>query len=296
MSILYKNAARLALGTAQFGSTYGIANSQGQIPSEAAKAIVSEAKRAGLDTLDTAILYGDSEKVLGETSLDGFSVITKLPSIPEGCSNISRWVASQVDGSLERLNLAAVDGLLLHRPDQLLGPNGKKIYSALADQRERGVVSRIGISIYSPDELGSFFGRWPFDIIQAPFSIMDTRLLEQGWFEKLESAGIQLHVRSIFLQGLLLMEAGSRPSKFNKWANHWNLWEQWLAKAELTPLQACLRYVLSFPNIERVVVGVDSLEHLVELIRASEGDCPRPPSNLCSRDPELLNPSLWEKL
>lgn len=287
---------KLALGTVQFGLPYGVANQRGQVAASEAHAVLDLAQANGINTLDTAIAYGESERVLGGMSLDGFDIVTKLPSVPDDCTDISGWVESELEGSLLRLNVSRVDALLLHNPSQLTGAIGQTLYKTLLEKKKEGFVKRIGISVYSPDELSLLIEGFQFDLIQAPFNIIDSRLKEAGLFEKLTLSGTQLHVRSVFMQGLLLMSAESRPEKFNRWSSLWSTWEQWLVEVNLTPLQACLRYVLSIPEIERVVVGVDNSAQLKEILRASEGDCPIPPPNLNCSDPNLLNPSLWSSL
>ena len=287
---------KLALGTVQFGLPYGIANQKGQVAQFEVQEILDLARANGINTLDTAIAYGESERVLGAMALDGFDIITKLPSVPDNCTDISGWVERELEGSLSRLNVSKVDGLLLHSPSQLTSAIGQTLYETLLKKKNEGVVRSIGVSVYSPDELFLLIESFQFDLIQAPFNIIDSRLKEAGLFEKLASSGTQLHVRSVFMQGLLLMSAASRPEKFNHWSSLWSNWEQWLSETGLTPLQACLRYVLSISEIEKVVVGVDSLLQLKEILSALEGDCSIPPPTLNCSDPNLLNPSLWNNL
>jgi len=287
---------KLALGTVQFGLPYGVANQKGQVAQSEVQEILDLARANGINTLDTAIAYGESERVLGAIALDGFDIITKLPSVPDNCTDISGWVERELEGSLSRLNVSKVDGLLLHSPSQLTSAIGQTLYETLLKKKHEGVVRNIGVSVYSPDELSLLIESFQFDLIQAPFNIIDSRLKEAGIFEKLTSSGTQLHVRSVFMQGLLLMSAASRPEKFKHWSSLWSNWEQWLSETNLTPLQACLRHVISIPEIEKVVVGVDSLVQLKEILTALEGDCPIPPPTLNCSDPHLLNPSLWNHL
>jgi aryl-alcohol dehydrogenase-like predicted oxidoreductase len=287
---------KIALGTAQFGFDYGIANSCGQVSGSEAKAILEFARANGMDTLDTAIAYGESERLLGELSLDDWQVVSKLPAPPEGCVDISSWVRDSVYASLERLKMPRIYGLLLHQPQQLIGPAGDRLYQALQHLRAEGLVTKIGISIYAPDELEVLLARYKFDIVQAPFNLIDRRLIDSGWLFRLSEQQIELHVRSVFLQGLLLMKSEDRPKKFDRWALFWSKWDAWLVEVEATPLQACLRYALSFSNIGRVIVGVDSLEQLKEILQATAGPLPDIPEELQAHDLDLLNPARWSVL
>lgn len=287
---------RIALGTVQFGLSYGVANQGGKVQADEAGRVLLAASEAGIDTLDTAIAYGDSEAVLGSLPLDGFQLISKLPDMPEHITDVDGWVTEQYRGSLERLRVKRLRGLLLHRPQQLLGDKGQALYAALLKLREQGGVEKIGISIYDPSELEAFEGRMTFDMIQAPFNPVDKRLYDSGWLERLHGREVEIHVRSIFMQGLLLMDQQSRPAKFGRWNMIWDEWQHWLEQTRQTPVEACLRFALSFPEIARVVVGVDSEAHLRQISSVSQQTCDNPPSSLACKDIELLNPSLWSRL
>jgi len=285
---------KLALGTAQFGLPYGVANQDGRVSREEAARVLDHAWSAGLDTLDTAIEYGDSEQRLGEFGIGRWHVVSKLPAIPESCTNVVGWVQESVTASLSRLKIKKLRGLLLHRPQQLLGAPGQTLYAALDALKTQGLVDKIGVSIYDPQELESLWPHFRFDLVQAPFNILDRRLVETGWLTRLKQADTEVHVRSVFLQGLLLMDAASRPSYFQRWQPLWGQWHQWLADKKLTPLQASLRFALAQPEIDRVIVGVDSLKHLQDILAVAEETGIEPPANLISADLDLINPSKWK--
>lgn len=287
---------KIALGTVQIGLPYGIANQVGKVQLEEARRVLLVARQAGVDTLDTAIAYGDSEAVLGKLDLGGFSIISKLPEMPGDVVDVGNWVEAQFAGSLERLGVPRLYALLLHRPEQLLGQNGDLLYAALLRLREQGKVQKIGISIYDPAELDALEGRMVFDLVQVPFNLIDRRIVDSGWLSRLNQRGVEVHVRSIFMQGLLLMAADERPAKFARWDELWNTWERWLLQTQQTRLQACLRFVLSFPEISRLVVGVDNQQQLQEIINAVDNFYLPPPAQLNCQDVELLNPSLWSRL
>ncbi len=287
---------RLALGTVQFGLNYGIANQAGQVTSEDAQKIIELSHSYGMNMLDTAIAYGDSEQRLGQIGISDWQVVSKLPAVPEGCSDIAQWVAETVAKSLQRLNTSSLYGLLLHRPQQLLEKNGDRLYDALLQLKRDGLVQKIGCSIYSPLELNELCKFFSLDIVQAPFNILDRRLIETEWLGRLSKLGTELHVRSVFLQGLLLMKPNDRPAKFSKWSSLWSGWDSWLETTGQTPLQATLRFALSMPEIGKVVIGVDSPQQLKEIIDAAEGSLPLIPEDLQSSDLDLINPANWAGL
>lgn len=287
---------KLVLGTVQFGLPYGIANQVGQVSLAEGTSILQLATACGIDTLDTAIAYGESEQRLGQIGVKGWQIVSKLPPIPDGTAQPIRWVETEVASSLQNLNVSSLYGLLLHRPLQLLEQNGDQIYHGLQEVKKAGIVKKIGVSIYDPEELEILCDRFQFDLVQAPFNIIDHRLIETGWMRRLAEHGIELHVRSVFLQGLLLMKSLDRPHKFNRWSTLFSRWDKWIQEVGLTPQEACLRYVHSFPQISKIVVGVDSANQLQELSAATQGVLPEVPSGLFSTDSDLLNPANWNKL
>jgi aryl-alcohol dehydrogenase-like predicted oxidoreductase len=287
---------KLALGTVQFGLDYGVANSGGRVDEDEARAILATAARHGMTTLDTAIAYGESERVLGVLGVNRWNVVTKLPSVPEGCNDVVSWVESEIQHSMARLNVSQLHGVLLHRPGQLIESMGRELYRGLQVIKENGLTQKIGVSVYEPAELDQLFNCFDLDIVQAPLNILDRRLVDSGWANQLKNADVELHTRSAFLQGLLLMSASERPEKFNKWSDIWSAWDIWLEENRVSPLQACLRYLNGVIEVDRIVVGVDSLSQLNQITEASDAvlmDLPK--WNLC-QDLRVLNPSAWANL
>lgn len=287
--------SRLALGTAQFGLNYGIANERGQVSTDQVSEILKTASSVGIDTLDTAIAYGDSEQRLGGVGISCWKVVSKLPEIPPDTANVYSWVKQSVCTSLERLQVRQLYGLLLHRPEQLLGSQGDALYHSLSLMKEQGLVKKIGVSIYNPGELNLLCDKFSFDLVQSPLNVLDRNLEKSGWLHKLRDLGVEIHTRSVFLQGLLLMNPSKRPTYFKRWQPLWDHWEQWLTDAKSTPLQACLSYVCSLPEVSRIVVGIDSLSQLKEILASPSANLEIPDSIIASNDPELIYPFHWMK-
>lgn len=283
---------KLTLGTVQFGMKYGIANRTGKVPRETARTILELARHGRIDMIDTAIAYGDSEQTLGDIGLADWDVITKLPLVPDGCDDVGKWVQEQLDGSLRRLQVSSVETLLLHHSRQLPGPYGKDLVRAMRDAQEKGLVRKIGVSIYHPSELDAI-DMAAFQAVQAPFNVLDKNLLTSGWLERLRERDVEVQVRSVFLQGLLLMDPAARPQKFQRWSALWNAWDQWLESSGLTPLQACLQYVMSVKAIDRIVIGVETPEQLSEILAVPPPDDLRLPLEIDSTDIDLIHPSRW---
>jgi aryl-alcohol dehydrogenase-like predicted oxidoreductase len=284
---------RLALGSAQLGMRYGIANSAGQIGMSEAKAILERARGAGMDTIDTAVAYGDSELRLGQIGTRPWKVVSKLPACPTPDAGIGEWVEREVLGSLNRLGSRGLYGLLLHRPQQLVDRGGEALHAALAELKHRGLIRKIGVSIYDPEELEPLWRRYELDLVQAPFNVFDRRLESSGWLDRLRRSGAEVHVRSAFLQGLLLMPPLARPRQFDRWQSLWNRWDAWLSEQRLTPLQACLSFVLARTAVDRVIVGVDSLAQLEEILAAAAAARAVTIPDFGTPDHDLVNPSRW---
>ena len=287
---------RIALGTAQFGLAYGIANQTGQVRQAAAESILVRARRHGIDTIDTAIAYGESESVLGAIGVRDFKIVTKLPSIPENCSDVAAWVYAQCLSSINRMKVDSIDGLLLHRSQEFVGPSGGALGKALQDLKTHGMVKKIGVSIYSPSELETVMPVCDIDLVQAPFNLIDRRISTSGWLCKLHAAGVEVHTRSAFLQGLLLMREDSIPQKFSRWNHLWRAWHEWLDKLSISALQACLAFVQGFPEIDKVVFGFDSIQQFDQVMDAGmlapRLDFPE----IGCVDELLINPSNWNGL
>lgn len=287
---------KLALGTVQFGLPYGIANQAGQVTRSEAKAMLELASAKGIDTLDTAIAYGESETYLGEVGIQGFKLVTKLPSVPDSCADVSGWVQEQMNSSLARLGVRSVYGLLLHRSEQLLNENGKEIYQALQGLKEKGIVKKIGVSIYSPNDLELIIKLFRLDLVQAPLNLVDRRLHTTGWLKRLKGEGVEIHTRSVFLQGLLLMPQSAIPPKFAPWRDIWSEWHKWLSERNISAVQACLAYPLAFPEIERVVVGADSVNQLKQIIEAAASSAIYNLPDLQCDSESLINPARWSQI
>lgn len=284
---------RLALGTAQIGLDYGISNPHGKVSRDETAAILRCARSAGITTLDTAVSYGDSEARLGEIGVQGCDVVSKLPAIPEDAESISRWMTGVVRQSLANLRIERLYGLLLHRPKQLLEARGEETHDALQELKAAGLVRKTGVSIYLPSELDGLYDRYHLDLVQAPFNLFDDRLMASGWMARLKQGGTEVHVRSIFLQGVLLFSPQDRPKKFARWAKQFAAYDEWMRTHDRSALEACVSYALSFPDIDNVVVGVDSAAQLQSIVDAASVSPPPFSRSVVSSDADLLDPLVW---
>lgn len=295
-SAVKAGAQCLALGTVQFGMSYGVSNTSGRVPLETARMMVQLAIASGIDTVDTAIGYGESEQVLGSIGMGELKMVSKLPPLPARVTNVRAWVLSKAEKSLENLGVKQLHGLLLHRSSDLFGSTGVELYAAMRDLQEAGKVRKLGVSIYAPTELDAHEGMYAFDLIQAPINLVDHRLASSGWLIRLKEQGCEVHARSTFLQGLLLMKRDAIPTKFSPWSALWDRWHSWLGHHNMDAIRACLAYPLSFSEIDRVVVGALDVVQLQEIMKAVQQEPVAPFPDLACEDENLINPTKWATL
>lgn len=289
--------SKLALGTVQFGTDYGINSGIKVDPNEVTN-IINCARNNDISLLDTAQLYGSSEKVLGDVNTQDFDIVTKSRGFDQEAitEKEAMFVINDLHKSLKLLKQKSLYAFLVHHGEDLLKPGGEMIFNQLQTLKKQGLVNKIGISAYIDNQLIEIIDRFDIDIIQLPMNILDSRLINNGLLNKIYAKGIEIHTRSVFLQGLLLMDLDKRPKYFERWSSLWKFWNEWLADNKLTPLEASIRYMISKPEISRVLVGVDNKDQLQSIINAVDGNLPPIPKELSTNDPDLLNPGNWKVL
>ena len=290
--------SKIALGAVQFGMDYGINSISGQVLPAEIKDILNYAYRQNIDLLDTAPAYGNSEQVLGKCNSHEFKIVTKTRHFD--CLEIGNREAQLLDSdfsqSLTDLKKDRVYGVLFHNANDLLKHGSDKLFNRLNDFKQAGKIKKIGVSIYNHEQLQSIIDNFDIDLVQLPFNILDRRLVDSGMFRILQDRDVEIHARSVFLQGLLLMTEQSRPGKFKRWEALWKVWHEWLNDNQITALEATIRHAISIPEISKVLVGVDTVDQLKEIVLASPGILPDIPPEMFTNDADLLNPSNWGKL
>lgn len=287
---------KIGLGTVQWGLPYGVSNGEGKTTSDEVGLILSTAKSVGIHILDTAALYGEAEELLGTFDLSKFCVVTKTPNYLHMPISIEDTVdlVETFYRSLCRLHLPSVYGLLVHNADNILGVGGELMLESLIGLRDSGLVQRIGVSIYEGWQIERLLELFVPDIIQLPLNVFDQRLIVDGSLKRLASLGVEIHARSVFLQGLLLMPPTTIPPYFNPWSDRLHSWHEACAMHGLLPQHAALAFVCNLPEINYCLIGVQKQNQLNQLVTGL-----RTPSSLdytpflCA-DRELLNPTCWK--
>lgn len=263
---------KLGLGTAQFGLDYGVTNKSGKVPEHDIASLVQFARSHDVEIIDTAAAYGTSEEALGRylNTNDVFKIVTKIPSI-------KRTVITQRDAqsvserfmlSLARLRQPKVYALLVHNAQDLLAVNSEALMAEMTKLKQAGYVEKIGVSVYSGLEVDAIVSRHKIDLIQVPINVFDQRLVASGHLKQLKDLRVEIHARSVFLQGLLLLKPAQLPGKFEKLRRPLENYCHYLANAGLTQIQGALAYVKQLGMIDCLIVGVLSVANLAEICAA----------------------------
>ena len=284
---------KIALVTANFGQKYGLA---GKIikTDKKVKKIIQFANNSKIKLIDTSNNYGSSETLLGNNNLKNFKIITKLKisNDEKKSNNLENIVFNKVEESLFKLNIKKLYAILLHESDDLKSNKRHKLIKVLKKLKKKNLVSKIGISIYNPKELNFIWPFWKPDIVQCPFNILDRRIYESGWLKKLKKNKTEIHVRSIFLQGLLLKNEKSMPRKFKKWKNIFKKWNNYCKKENISKIQGCINFIKSFKKISFVIIGFEDIKQLKNIISYFKND-KKSHTTIACNDIKLIDPRLW---
>jgi aryl-alcohol dehydrogenase-like predicted oxidoreductase len=225
------------------------------------------------------------------------SIVTKLPAIA-GDRIDARAIAASEESlrrSLDRLRRQSVYGLLLHRPDDLVKPGRERLVEFLHGLKAAGIAAKVGISAYSRAQIDRALEVLAPDLVQVPVNVFDQRLISDGTLARLRAEGIEVHARSIFLQGALLADSRTLPAYFEPFLDRFRLLESIAKDAGLSPLTICLQFVLARAECARAIVGVTGLSELQEIVDAAGREVALPDglAALASTDPRLVDPSTW---
>ena len=281
--------SKLSLGTVQFGLDYGVTNQNGQVTIDTARNILNIAKQSNIRTLDTASLYGNSEQVLGEIGINDYQVITKTTFLKDDVNE----VIVNFYKSLERLNRDKVEGLLIHNIGDIENNQFDTLFSKLNELKKEGLIGKIGFSTYTPEQIDFLLNTFDFDLIQVPFNVFDNRLIVGGQLKRLKNKGIEVHARSVFLQGLLL-DFNSLGGYFSNWKKKFDDYQKIVKDSELSLLEYALNFALNVEEIDRVLVGVNNQKQLTDIVEASQKKINNSLLPFPINDLNLINPSLWK--
>ena len=283
----------LALGTVQFGLAYGVAGRGTPVPPDEVRALLRRAHARGIRWLDTATAYGDIEERLAGLidDADEFRIVSKIPARPAGLgpAQAEEWAAAQFERSRRR-NGPALAAMMFHRAEDLLEPGGEALWRAAADFGAREGVA-VGVSCYDPSTLAAVAIRHPVAIAQLPGNAFDQRL--NGSEALAIPKGIALHLRSAFLQGLLLMPEAEASARVPAASAALARWHVWCRERDLRPLIAALGLVKGHRRASHCVVGVDGMDQLEAIADAWEQATPLQAPELAQASPAVIDPRQW---
>jgi len=286
---------KIALGSAQWGLSYGVANSSGITHLRVVRKILRREENAGIELIDTAPAYGVAQTVLGLCDKSSYKVVTKIPSfggdVPK---NVVSNLLPLLERTLKDMCLDRVYGLLVHDERDLLSSNGRLLRDALFDLKAKGLVERIGVSIYEPSIAGKIAEMFVPDVIQLPLNVFDQRAINTPVLEGLKKAGVEIHARSIFLQGLLLISEDRLPKEFSHWRNKIGLWQRCCRERGVSPLSAALDFTLNQKVVDYGVIGTDLEAQLHEIIDAQDQVVDLPFDEFSCLDKGLIDPRAWK--
>jgi aryl-alcohol dehydrogenase-like predicted oxidoreductase len=282
---------RLAIGAAKFGFAYDYLNNTSSLSKKTAYKILDTAVDFNINTIDTAQGYGNSEQVIGDylrkRTIRNLNIITK---VSQASNNID------IKSSLERLDVDCLYAVLIHVFSDFKKDNS--IFYKLADYKEKGLINKIGFSLYFPEELEYLIeSKIKFDIIQVGYSIFDQRFKE--YFTDLKNMGVEIHTRSAFLHGLYFKNKNQIGKHFNKVKKKLGLLHELSISRDIPIASICLNYVLNDTRIDKVIIGVDNSEILqqnIELVNKFDvkSNMFSEFSNFAVQDVEILFPHHWK--
>lgn len=262
-------ATKLGLGTVEFAAKSG--KHALQVSREEARRILEIAHQAHIPLLDTASQAGDSQEVLGEclNPEHHFKVVAKTP--PFSTDFVVGHHADQLEKSLretlETLGTDKVYALMIGCDQGLFATQGEKLFKRMQALQVERLIEKIGVSVNDANQLDHLLSHFSPDIVQVPLNVLDQRLLQSGHLAQMKAKGIEIHVRDIFLQGVLL-----DPTHLHPW--FWPIrkrledYHDYLIQEGLTPLEGALNFVTSIPEVDFALVGVQTSQQLEEVVGA----------------------------
>lgn len=282
---------KLILGTVQFGLPYGINNQNGLLTEEEVYEILHRAKVLGIKTLDTAAAYGKAEMRIGafHKNNEAFNVITKF-SKKEG----ENWETS-LKNSLNDLNMQCVDTIMFHSFDAF--HENKEIIPKIVSANKGRLFKKLGVSVYTNQELNALKEVDEVDVIQLPFNLLDNEHQRGEILKDLQSSGKEIHTRSCFLQGLFFMDEENLPIRLKSLKPFLEGIKNIAKENKVEVGHLALQYVLNKKYIDGVLFGVDSIHQLEQNFNWAIKPVPEAIfieiDKIQISNTKLLNPSEW---
>ena len=279
---------RLILGSANFSQKYGAENNKIHITE--IKKILNLAKLNNINQIDTADSYLKDSSIFRHIKKK-FIFITKIK--PDSKWNCINYCEKKVKNQIKKLNYNKIQTLLFHDVKVLYSKSGPVIFNNLVRLKEKGYFKKIGVSIYDTKCLKFLTSKYKIDVVQCPYNILDRRIIETKWLNKLKKRGIEIHVRSIFLQGLLSNKNIYKKKYFIKWKKKIANWFSYLKNNHITPVEYCLNDLLKY-DFDQIIVGINKCDNLREILNFKLLKNADKMVNLSIKDNKLIDPRKWK--
>lgn len=283
---------KFILGTAQFGTRYGITNKKKPNKNELAK-IFKTAKNNNINILDTANTYKNINKIIQNYSKKKFNIILKIKLGKKKNSIQYNDFFKQIREFNQNLNLNRIYCLMLHDENDINNKNFKNINEIVKTLKNKKIIRFFGLSIYNPIKNIKNIKRLNMDIIECPYNIIDRRIENKNFLKEIKKRNIKIYVRSIFLQGLLIDKNFYHHYFLKKWFKLFKKINSLYTKNNISAVQACINFVKQNKNISKIIIGVNSYNHLIEILNLSKKKKIFKTNNFNIKDTNLLNPSKW---
>tara|TARA_B100000900_G_scaffold411973_1_gene432774 strand:- start:34567 stop:35421 length:855 start_codon:yes stop_codon:yes gene_type:complete len=281
---------KIIIGSAQFGTKYSL-NNKKVLKSDECEKIFRKCKINKIKFLDTAFDYFEANKILKKLGCKDFNVITKIPKMNFKSTS---YHENKIFNLLNDYNIKQFYAILLHDEKFIFTKDGEKMFNFLKYLKKNNVTKKIGVSVYNFSVLKNIVKNFDIDIVQCPINVFDREFIEKSNINDLKKKKIEIHARSIFLQGLLLLKSKQIPRKFKKYDRYFVEWENYLKKNKISNYLNCINFIKKQLQIDKVIVGVDNVNHLDEFIKNWKKKVFfNDDFNLEIKDKNLLKPYLW---
>lgn len=286
---------RIGIGSAQFGLDYGISNNTGQVSKKEVEQILNYARRIGMDLIDTSPYYGEAQRMIGGLrASNAFKIVSKTVAIeaPVITADNASVVRKDLLLSLKTLKKNNIYGLIVHRVTDIRKKGAQHLFNTLQAIKDDGLVEKIGVSIYTEEDAEIAMSLADLDILQAPISLFDQTLIRSGALRKFQSKNIEVHARSIFLQGALFLDPQNLPSPLSGLKSKIEKLRA-ISSAEGVPLHCLgINFLRSIIHVDYCIVGINTLNHLEQLECCKHALLPDM-ADFHLEAETLRNPSLW---
>ena len=224
-----------------------------------------------------------------------FKIITKINFIKK--RNIKKFFLNKINKDLKDFKIKKYEAILLHNSKMLEGKNGLEYLRLLKELKKNNFCKYIGVSIYEPKEMKLILKFFKPDIIQAPLNIFDQRIIKSNWFRYFKKNNVKLHVRSIFLQKILLSDLDKLPTYFHRWKRNFKNFNTFCYNNKISKLDACFNYIYQFKNIQAIVIGIDNFSQINDIMNIKVSinkNILKDLNSFCVKDLKLIDPRNWK--